>query len=561
LAIAVFLVRPGGSAEEGKAASGGEPAPEMPAAIEAPEVTGDAGGAALAAQDGATVAATAGDVPEDEVGEAFPAAPRLEPGLIVEVPLVPEGEGSDTVTINVYDGNINDVLNAFSRQTGRNMVIGPNVTNTVTLRLSDTPWEDALEVMLKPYGYGHKMVGETIVINKLDKIQEVEQVEPLSYKVYDLKYLDAFGVIEMIRAQLTERGHVSTITMRGQRGWGFAKGEGEGSGSGTGGKRERLAAIDVSKEREYEEMRSKLIVVADIPSVLLEIDALLKDVDHMPTQVLIEARFVEVSTDTLRDVGVQFGTGPDGASVVAYEGSGSSIQGIGAQSVSGGVLPAAFKGQSTGISGQQPFNTGASFLFQQLTDVEFQVLMHALQEEGGLNVLSAPRILTLNNQEATIMVGEKYPIIRSDVSGQYGGSSTSIDYWQDIGIQLNVVPQICAQEYIRMIVHPAVTEQIGTASGRTVSGSEGGIVPVTDYPILSTREAETQIVIKNGETIVIGGLLKDVEARTEIKVPILGDIPLLGHFFKRQTKRVEQLDLLIFLTATVVDPSRGEVTP
>ena len=246
---------------------------------------------------------------------------------------------------------------------------------------------------------------------------------------------------------------------------------------------------------------------------------------------------------------------------MTFEGPGSSIQGLGVKSVSGEVLPSAFKTQSTGLNGQQPFSAGASILFQQLTDVEFEVLMHALEEEGGLNVLSAPRILTLNNQEATIMVGEKYPIIRSDVSGEFGGSSTSIDYWQDIGIQLNVVPQVCAQEYIRMIVHPAVTEQIGTASARTVSGSAGGIVPQTEYPILSTREAETQVVIKNGETIVIGGLLKDVEAKSVFKVPILGDIPLLGNLFKRKTTRVEQLDLLIFLTATVVDPSRGQSAP
>jgi type IV pilus assembly protein PilQ len=561
LAIAVFLVRPGGSAEEGKATSGGELAPELPGAIETPGAVVEADGAAPAEEGAATLPA---DDP-DQDAEAAPPVTRLQPGQIVEVPLVPAGEGSDIVTINVVDGNINDVLNVFSLQTGRDMVIGPDVTNTVTLRLNETQWEDALEVMLKPYGYGHKMVGETIIVNKLDKIQEVEQAEPLAYKVYDLKYLDAFGVIEMIRAQLTDRGHVSTVSMRGQRGWGFAKGESEGSGSGTGGKRERMAAIDVVKEREYEEMRSKLIVVADIPSVLLEIDTLIKDVDHMPMQVLIEARFVEVSTDVLHDVGVQMGTGVGGArssgpQTVAVA-SDSSVSGIGAQSTGGGALPAAFKSQSTGLSGQQPFNAGASFLFQQLTDVEFEVMLHALEEEGGLNVLSAPRILTINNQEATIMVGEKYPIIRSDVSGQYGGSSTSIDYWQDIGIQLNVVPQICAKEYIRMIVHPAVTEQIGTASGRTVSGAEGGIVPVTDYPILSTREAETQIVIKDGETIIIGGLLKDIEATSVFKVPILGDIPLLGNLFKRKTTRVEQLDLLIFLTASVVDPERNASTP
>ena len=118
-----------------------------------------------------------------------------------------------------------------------------------------------------------------------------------------------------------------------------------------------------------------------------------------------------------------------------------------------------------------------------------------------------------------------------------------------------MVPQVCENDNIRMVIHPAVTSQIGTASGRTMSGDS--VIPFTDYPILSTRETETQIIIKNAETLAIGGLLKNEEQETLFKVPFLGDIPLIGRLFRRKTTNVKQLDLVIFLTATKVSDEQN----
>jgi len=460
---------------------------------------------------------------------------------------------SDEVTVYVQNGSIVDVLNAFSMQTGKNVVVGPDVSENVTLRLNQTPWEDALEVILKPYGYGHKIVGDTIVVSKLEKLMEVESIEPLVSKVFQLKYLDALGVKEMIEAQLSTRGNVTTITIRGQRGWGFAKtqkGGGSGSQAATdGGKRERRALDD--RQVEEEKLRSKTIVVTDIPSVIDSVEQLLKDVDRMPRQVLIESRFCEVSSDDLKDVGVQFNTGANNvtAEPIAFTGGGSWF-GLGAAQLGGDVGPAAFKTESKHLNAAAPYNAaGMGILFQKLNDVQLEVFLHMLQEVGSLNVLSAPRIMTLNNQEASIIVGKKFPIIKSDVSGISGTASTSVDYWQDIGIQLNVVPQICDDDFVRMVIHPAVTEQIGVASAETETG---GSARGTEYPILSTRETETQIVIKSGETVVIGGLMTDTEQTTQLKVPYLGDLPYVGRFFRRDTGRKEKMDLLIFLTGTIM---------
>ena len=170
------------------------------------------------------------------------------------------------------------------------------------------------------------------------------------------------------------------------------------------------------------------------------------------------------------------------------------------------------------------------------------------------NTLSAPRIMTLNNQEATILVGQKYPLITTSISTQTNQvTGSTLDRYQDIGIQLNVVPQICDNEYINMIIHPAVTSYTTTLKTKTESG-----VILSEYPIIDTRETETQILLKDGETVVIGGLLKDVKTQSKTGVPFLGKIPLFGLLFQRQTNDIEKIDLLIFITARII--KEGEFT-
>lgn len=469
---------------------------------------------------------------------------------------------SDRVSLSFAEGaSIDEVLTAFSLQTGKGIVLGPEVTGQVMLRLRNAPWEEALRVILEPYGYGYKAIGDTIVVSKLEQRAITESLESLQSRVFTLKYLDAFGVKDMIEAQLSKRGSLTTLTIRGQRGWEYASAE-KGAVSGSGadsGKRVRMQEDE--SQREVERQRSRTIVVTDVASVLERIEGLLSAVDIMPVQVLIEARFVEVDHGVLQDLGVQFGTGRGGVTSsgptpvnVTTDGN---LVGVGVQQSGGAVAPSAFAPNSLELKNKQPFNAGLTLLFQKLDPTQFEVMLHMLEEDNYLNVLSAPRILTLNNQEATIMVGTKYPIIRTDVSGDTGTASTSIDYWQDIGIQLNVVPQICEREHIRMVIHPAVTAQIGTVSGRTVTGTGGTVIPSTDYPVLSTRETETQIILRSGEMLAIGGLLKDEERKTEFKVPFLGDIPLLGWLFRRETTSMKKLDLVIFLTATIVPPEEA----
>lgn len=266
---------------------------------------------------------------------------------------------ADRVSINVQGGNLVQVLSAFSRQTGKSIVIGPDVEATVNVHLTDVPWQDALDVILKPYGYGYQQVGEAIVVNSLDKFQTVEQQEPLSSRVFHLKYLDAAAVKDMIEAQLTSRGNWSALTIRGQRGWAYEDTSRRGS-RGSGGALDRRQRAEVENEQVLKDvkLRSKTLVVVDTSAVLEKIGAMLDEVDERPTQILIEARFVEVSSDFLQDIGVEFGTGPNATQVTAaqpvnLEGNGNLV-GIGVRQSGGGVKPASFKPVSE-LGGTAPY--------------------------------------------------------------------------------------------------------------------------------------------------------------------------------------------------------------
>jgi|GEM_PF-883783 len=474
-----------------------------------------------------------------------------------------------TVTIDVKDTDISRVLDAFSQQTGLSVVVGKEVTGTITVRLLSVSWDRALESILKPYGFGYERSGDVIVVLPLAKIQELNDAQPVASRVFQLKYLDAGDLAPVIEAQISPRGKVQVLEETGQKGWDFgafgaAGGSSQGYRSGSTG---ASAGAGMSR-RSYKgsserRSKSKRVVVTDIPSVLDRIQIVIDSVDVVPQQVLIEARFMEVDRDRLKDLGVDVGTGLGGASTAAMEfvdvdktKTGAAILQLGTQSLGALASPAAFGAKATDISKTAPFNTGSSLEFRKLSGAQFDVLLHALEEDIHTNTLSAPSILTLDNQEANILVGTQYPILTSNVTGTTSTTTTtSLDYYQDIGIQLRVVPQISADEHINMIIHPAVTSFSSTLAAKSPTGTT-----LAEYPIIITREAETQILMKNGETIVIGGLLKDVMTKGFHKTPILGSLPLIGLAFQRRTNDLEKIDLLIFITAKVVKEEEAGVT-
>jgi type II secretory pathway component GspD/PulD (secretin) len=436
----------------------------------------------------------------------------------------PAGEQGpvEYVSINVDGGSLVQVLNAFALQTGRNIVVGSNVvvTNGVNLHLNNVRWAEALDVILKPYGFGYRKVGDTIVVSKMSEISALTAIEPLETKVFNLKYLDASDVQEIIKGQLSARGTSTVAVVRGMKGWKNDPSGGSRSGSSASSQGELVRVED--KANDAERVRSKTLIVTDVPGSLARIDDVLAKLDTRQQQIQVEARFMEVDQALSKEAGLDFtSVGLDAE--VRSSGQGENANGsIG----------------SDGSFNSLTWNAGT---------VDAKATINFLQKDDDTKVLSAPRILTLNNQEATIMVGQRYPILKTDLgSGTTTIATTTLDYYENIGIQLNVVPQICADGYINMIVRPVVSSIAGRAKG------QGDID--SPYPIINTRETETQILLKTGETGVIGGLLEERKRGGIQKIPVLGSIPLIGRLFRNETAENQTIDLLIFLTATIITP-------
>lgn len=451
---------------------------------------------------------------------------------------------AENVTLDFKDADIRNVLKIISYKAGINIVATPEVMGNISIRLVDVPWKDALDAILKTHGFGHDQQGNIITVAPIEKLtaqkkQEVElaQVQPTITEVFNLKYIDAQDAKNALESQLSPRGKITVLAMTGQAGWEF------GTACSTGiAKRERITEQKTAA-------RSKTVIISDISPVLDKIREVIERIDIKPKQILIETRLIEVNRDKLKDVGFDWGTGSTGVAAIGHvpieKERGDTTATLGAHGIgTSGITPSVFGAKATGFT---PTAGGLELIYRKLTGTQFEAIIYALEEDVNTNTLSAPSILALNNQEAAILVGTKYPIIKTEESTQTAGYtvSRSLEYYQDIGIQLNVVPQISGEDYINMVVHPAVTS--------TTTGV--GSLTTIYYPIIDTREAETRILMKDGETIVIGGLLKDVKSKSRVGIPFFSKIPILGIFFRRDTIDTAKIDLLIFITAHVIKES------
>ncbi|HTY45818.1 MAG TPA: type IV pilus secretin PilQ [Patescibacteria group bacterium] len=462
-------------------------------------------------------------------------------------PITDSLAASQNVTLDFKDADINNVLKIIAFKAGVNIVTTPEVIGNVTIKLVEVPWDKALDVILKTHGFGYDRQGNIITVAPMDKLtamkkQEIElaTVQPMRTEVFTLKFIDAQDAKKALEPQLSPRGRITILEMTGQAGWEF--------GGTELGKRKRL--------NEEKMGRSKVLIVTDIAPAMDRLKEALAQIDVMQKQVLIEARIMEVSRDKLKDIGFDYGTGQTGAETTAQTGLPLGKTGtMAGKDLVSQVAPAIFGPKASGTSGilgsatsGAAFNTGMTLMYKHIAGTEFEVILHALEEDVRTNTLSSPKLMAMNNQEATILVGTRYPILKTETTGagSTAVSTITLDYYQDIGIQLNVVPQIGADNTVNMVIHPAVTSYTNTLG-------------TNQYPIIDTREAETRIVIKDGETVVIGGLLKDIKSKGRQGVPFLGAIPVVGALFSRETNDIQKIDLLIFLTARVV--KEGEFTP
>jgi len=283
---------------------------------------------------------------------------------------------------------------------------------------------------------------------------------------------------------------------------------------------EKEMGAKIRKEKKPEE-KPRFFVVTDVSSMIENITQLVSQLDIKPQQIYIDATIVEVNSKVVQNLGIKWS---------------GEIKATGATREE----PYPFKDPMGGI----PVFTYGSISFSELS-AQLQVL----ETKGAANILSNPRIMVLDNHEAVIIAGERYPIMTTtrEESSTGGGASYftgELDHYEPIGVSLRVIPHVIGEQ-INMIIHPEVT----SLGDDVTSGSGEGALTL---PRINTREADTNVTVKSGETIVIGGLLQKSKEENVYKIPFLGDIPLLGYLFKRTEKNPSKLDLLIFITPRII---------
>jgi general secretion pathway protein D len=358
------------------------------------------------------------------------------------------------------------------------------------------------------------------IISELDENPEQER----NLFVYALKNADAenlmtilnnlFEQIQALNQQGTGSSNQQFQGGRGGGGGGDAGGGGATSSASTG------SSSDLDEETYFEaDSETNSLLVMTSTKNYEKIKLIIADLDKPVGQVLIKVLFAELTHSDNIDLGVEF-------SMVNLNRQGSTT------TVTDWIYPSPMEGLNiAAVTGD-------------LTST-----ITALQETGRLNVLSRPYILTRNNQTATITVANQVPVATGESIGQTG-TVTTTDY-NDVGIILEVTPSINPDGLVNMDIRP----EISTITGKTYAISQN-----LSLPEFSTRVAQTQVAVENGHTIVIGGLIQDEVKDNVTKIPLLGDLPLLGALFRRTTQETSKIELLIFLTP-IVAPEPNDLIP
>ncbi|MCM8776541.1 MAG: secretin and TonB N-terminal domain-containing protein [Candidatus Omnitrophica bacterium] len=467
--------------------------------------------------------------------------------------IVPKVTAKEDGSMMVFrNADIRDVLSLIAEEYDLNIVMSEEVAGAINLRLKGASLNNTLDAILISRGYDYEIRDNIIRVGPAEVIEaertrrlSKQELEPLVSEVIILRYLDANDVKPLVESMLTSRGSVSVLERRGYKGFQFGAQSTQGistTSSSTGTATAQTGGL-ISERKSDEKPRSNTLMISDVRSQMERIKGVIDEIDVSPRQVLIDAKILEVTTGTLEDLGIDFNSVTTFAVRHGrYEPLTTDVNSSTSDSdIDDGIFSSEF-----------PSNTDAGIhaVFQHLNGEDFTTTFHALLQDQKTKVLSAPRILTIENQEAAILVGEQYPIFETNVTDQ-GTATETLSFFQPIGISLQVIAQVTAENDVIMIIHPTVS-----SLGDNVVGTTGLV-----QPRINIREADTRVLVKNGETLVIGGLLEDDTNEQLYEIPLLGRIPFLGKIFTRRQSDVDQRNLLIFITPTVVNEGSLPLNP
>jgi type IV pilus assembly protein PilQ len=431
----------------------------------------------------------------------------------------------ERLTLNFQDIDVRSVLQLLADTSGQNIVVSDSVTGSLTLRLQNVPWDQALDIVLRTKGLDKRRHDNVIIIGPTEELasrekaelaahKEVQELSPIHTEFMQVNYAKVVDLAKLIRP----------------------------TGGAGGGKNSMLSPRGSLSVDE----RTNTLLVQDTSENLADIRRLVQTLDVPVKQVLIEARIVIVSDTFERDLGARLGiTG------FTTAGPGSLITVSGTNVGTDSMLSSAFPPSSAAPSGFVNFPTlnnryqvnlpaantngsiGVSVLAgKHVLDLE----LSAAQNEGKSETISSPRIITANQKQATIMQGVEIPFQESASSG------ATTTQFKNAVLQLKVTPLITPDN--RVVLDLDVSDD---SVGQQVTSATGGSVPSID-----TRQIITQVLVNDGQTVVLGGILDTTKSRSANKVPWLADIPVLGNLFKSTTNINNKTELLIFITPKIL---------
>jgi len=406
--------------------------------------------------------------------------------------------------LEIKDAEVRDILRMLAEQFDLNIVVSDKVAGRISVKFSNIAVPEAIDAIVTASGYAYTKKGSVI---KVTTIGEIEREAPFT-RVFVLNNAIAEDMKVSLEKVLTAVG-----------------------------------SIEVDK-------RSNALIVTDVSNIIETVAKLIGELDKETPQVLIEAKIVETSVDNETQLGIKWNmkaaiSGASRPTTLPFSNDhGGKLY---PKNSTGETITAGTSDEGTFPSSSGfPYADADNFVFGTLNFNEFQAVFQAIQQDVDSKILSHPRIVTLNNEEAKILVGTKVPIPIYTFNSETGTYEISGYEEEDVGISLVVTPHVSPNNRIRMTLHPIVSDFSGVYVG-----------PNNERPYIDTREAVTQVQLADGETVVIGGLIKQREVDTIDKVPLLGDIPLLGLIFRHKRKELQTTDLLIFVTASIVH-SRAE---
>ncbi len=446
---------------------------------------------------------------------------------------IPEGPH---LSMNFQNISVRDALQVISNFTKQNIVLSQSVTGNISLKLHDVPWKQAFDVILESQGLSYKKVGSIIWVAPAGQIQSEEEqylkveaskrkLEPLVTEIIPLKYIQASKVASLLEGfQKSPQANLQGAVL--------SKALGIPSSNIIGnnllGSRGSVSVVTMNNS----------LLVRDTPEDIANIKRLIHTIDKPVPQVLIKAKVVQVNTNAAQALGIQWGgtyTSNGAGGVINLSGTGASGNTSSQGGLSNGVpalvnLPG-YAPAGSALTGLNPASIGLALgtaAGNRILDLQLQ----ALQARNEAKIISSPKVLTEDNQKATIEQGQEIPYQEATSSG-----ATSVSF-KKAELSLNVTPHIAPNGRVFMKV--SITNNQPNYAQTTPTG-----VPI------NTQEVSTNLMVDNGKTVVIGGIYTVDRSVYNTGVPVLKDIPLLGWLFKSKTHNLSKSELLVFLTPIV----------